>query len=151
MSIMARGARILLLAILCSTAIVLPVSGAIHLQAASYSSTDVLRAGRTIFIQTKTIYFKPATLEDALLRREEFQQWGLAITREEADADLIIEVDRKLFTNSFVYSVIDARTNRIVASGKVNSLGGTLERKISDSFIKRMRQARASSSPARTK
>jgi len=105
--------------------------------------TDVLRSARSIFILTKSVYFKPATLENALLKKDEFQQWSLTITREKADADLIIEVDRKLFTTSFVYSVIDPRNKRVLTSGRVNSIGGTVEGKISDSFIKRMRQVRA--------
>lgn len=107
------------------------------------SPTEVLRSARTIFIRTKSVYFKPVTLENALLKKDEFQQWNLAITREQTDADLIIEVDRKLFTTSFVYSVIDPRNKRVLASGKVNSIGGTVEGKISDSFIKRMRQVRS--------
>jgi len=32
---------------------------------------------------------------------------AIAITRDENDADLIIEVGRKVFTTSFIYSVID--------------------------------------------
>lgn len=108
----------------------------------SASPPNVLRSARAIFIRTKSVYFKPVTLENALLKKDEFQQWGLTITREEADADLIIEVDRKLFTTSFVYSVIDPRSKRVLASGRVNSVGGTVEGKISHSFIKRMRQVR---------
>ncbi|HYY59075.1 MAG TPA: hypothetical protein VE842_17225 [Pyrinomonadaceae bacterium] len=115
-------------------------------------AADILRSARTIFIRTETIFFKPATLENALLKRAEFQAWGLAISRVEWDADLIIEVDRKLFTTRFVYSVIDRRTSMVVASGKISSIGGTVEGKISDSFIKRMRQVRASPPPpAQTK
>ena len=112
-------------------------------------AADILRSARTIFIRTETIFFKPATLENALLKRAEFQAWGLAISRMEWDADLIVEVDRKLFTTRFVYSVIDRRTSMVVASGKISSIGGTVEGKISDSFIKRMRQVRASPPPTK--
>ncbi|HEY0385295.1 MAG TPA: hypothetical protein VGC64_04760 [Pyrinomonadaceae bacterium] len=140
--------RLLLLAGLCFPAPAsLPVArNNPQAEAARPTPADVLRAAQTIFIQTKTVYFKPATLENALLQRTEFQDWGLVITREKTDADLIIEVDRKLFTTSFVYSVLDPRNNRVVASGRVNSIGGTVEGKISDSFIKRLRQVRASAS-----
>lgn len=144
MAALTRCAGLLLLASVCFIATV-PLTNAkkIYQNEAVHSSPiDVLRSAQTIFIRTKSVYFKPATLENALLKRDEFQQWSLAITREEADADLIIEVDRKLFTTKFIYSVLDPRTNRVVASGKVNSIGGTVEGKVSDSFIKRMRQAR---------
>jgi len=103
---------------------------------------EILRSARTIFINTNSVFFKPATLENALLKRAEIQAWGLMITRVREDADLIIEVDRKLFTTRFVYSVLDRRTSTVVASGKISSIGGTVEGKISDSFIKRMRRVR---------
>src|ERR1051325_1209400 len=154
MSIFARCARMLLLAAVCLAAVVPPVSAGVDLQSAAstrYNPADVLRAARTIYIRTNTVFFKPATLENGLLRRDEFQQWGLSITREEAEADLIIEVDRKLFTSSFVFSVIDPHAKKVVASGRVNSLGGTVEGKITDSFIKRMRQVRASSPSGQSK
>jgi hypothetical protein len=107
------------------------------------SPNEALSSAQTIYIRSKSVYFKPEGLENSLLQRQEFQDWGLAITRDEADADLIIEVGRKVFTTSFIFSVIDTRNNRVVASGRVNSIGGTVEGKISDSLIKRLRLARS--------
>lgn len=106
------------------------------------SPNDVLRSAQTIFIRSKSVYFKASTLENSLLQQDDFQQWGLVITRDESDADLIIEVGRKAFTTSFIYSVIDPRNKRVVASGRVNSVGGTVEGKITDSFMKKMRSVR---------
>jgi len=106
------------------------------------SPGEVLRSAQTIFISTKSVYFKPAALEQALLDRSEVQQWGLVISREETDADLIIEVDRKLFTNRFVYSVIDPRTKRVLISGKIGSLGGSVEGQIAKGFVKRLQPFR---------
>jgi hypothetical protein len=105
------------------------------------SPNDVLRSAHTIFIRTKSIYFNPSTLEHALLQHEELQQWGLAVTRNEAEADLVIEVKRKLFTTSFVYSVIDPSRQVVVASGRVNSIGGTVEGKITHSLMQKLRAA----------
>jgi hypothetical protein len=102
----------------------------------------VLRSAQTIFIRSNSVYFKAETLENSLLQQDEFQQWGLVITRDENDADLIIEVGRKLFTSSFIYSVIDPRNKRVVASGRVNSIGGTVEGKITESFMKKLRTVR---------
>jgi hypothetical protein len=110
--------------------------------AAHASPDDVLKSARTFFIRTRSVYFKPSTLENSLLQQDEFRQWGLTVTRDEADADLIIEVGRKVFTTSFVYSVIDPKTQRVVASGRVNSLGGTVEGKTSHSLLKKLRAAR---------
>ena len=104
---------------------------------------DALRSARTIFIRSKSVYFKPQSLEQALVNREEFQDWELVVTRDEADADLVIEVARKLFTNRFVYNVIDPRANRVLMGGRIGSLGGTVEGQIADSFIKKLRRVRA--------
>lgn len=106
------------------------------------SPNDVLRSAQTIFIRSKSVYFKASTLENSLLQQDEFQQWRLVITRDESDADLIIEVGRKVFTTSFIYSVIDPRNKRVVASGRVNSIGGTVEGKITSSFMKKLRAVR---------
>ena len=101
----------------------------------------ILRNAKTLYIRKESAFFKPAELENELLKRPEFQRWGLVITRTESDADLIIEVGRKVFTR-FVYTVIDRRTNTVVASGKLSSLGGTLSTKIAKRFIENMRRVR---------
>lgn len=110
-----------------------------------------LCSAQTIFIRTKSVYFKPAALEQSLLDREEFQQRNFVISREESDAELIIEVDRKLFTNIFVYSVIDSKNKRVLLAGKIGSLGGTVEGQIADGFIKRLQRACPSAAEAKTK
>ena len=119
--------------------------------AANKTPAKTLRTAQTIFIRTKSVYFKPAALEQTLLDRGEVQGWGLVISRDEADADLIIEVDRKLFTNRFVYSVLDPRTNRVLISGKIGSLGGTVEGQIANGFVNRLRPYRAYGPPAQSK
>jgi hypothetical protein len=132
-------------------AFVMPVRAqqiAHQVDAARPSPVEVLRSAQTIFIRTKSVYFKPAALEQSLLDRTEVQSWGLVISREEANADLIIEVDRKLFTNKFVYSVIDTRTNTVLISGKIGSLGGTVEGQIAHGFVKRLQRFRPLASPA---
>lgn len=143
-----RCASVLMLAIVCSVATVQTVSAqeAAQKEAARPSPNEVLRSAQTVFIISNSVYFKPQALENSLLQKQEFQDWGMVITRDATDADLIIEVGRKVFTTSFVFSVLDPKNNRVVASGRVNSIGGTVEGKISDSFIKRLRQARAVSS-----
>jgi hypothetical protein len=116
-------------------------------EAARPSPNEVLRSAQTIFIRSNSVYFKPSTLENSLLQQDEFQAWGLVITREESDADLIIEVGRKVFTTSFIYSVLDPRNKRVIASGRVNSIGGTVEGKITSSFMKKLRSARQTAVP----
>jgi hypothetical protein len=101
----------------------------------------ILRNAKLLYIRKESVFFQPSELENELLKRPEFQRWGLLITRTEMDADLIIEVSRKVFTR-FVYSVIDRRTNTVVASGKLSSLGGTLSTKIAKRVIENMKRVR---------
>ncbi|HEY0100621.1 MAG TPA: hypothetical protein VGB76_16870 [Pyrinomonadaceae bacterium] len=152
MSSRARCLSLLLLAGLYTFTLVTPSRAqqiAHQTDAVRSSPLDVLRSAQTIFIRTKTAYFKPAALEQSLLDRTEVQSWELVFTREEANADLIIEVDRKLFTNKFVYSVIDPRTNTVLISGKIGSLGGTVEDQIANGFVKRLQRFRTQAAPAR--
>ena len=102
----------------------------------------ILRAAKLIYVRKKSVYFKAPELENELRKRPEFQRWGLVITRNESDADLIIEVGRKVFTTRFIYTVIDPRTDIVVTSGKLSSLGGTLATKIAKRFIEQMQQVR---------
>jgi hypothetical protein len=146
-----RNACILAGVLLVCPLYIVPGEPFLQTPPAPVSPAEALRSARSIFIKTKSVYFKPATLENALLKRDEFLEWDLAITRVESDADLIIEVDRKLFTSKFVFSVIDRRTERVVAAGKVDSIGGTVEGKISDSFVKKMRLARSAGDQGRVK
>ena len=104
-------------------------------------TATIMRHAKTIYIRKKTIYIEAPELENELLKRPEFQRWGLAITRNEMDADLIIEVGHKIFTR-FVYTVLDPRTNIVLASGKLSSLGGTLSTKIAKRFIENMQRVR---------
>ena len=119
--------------------------------AAPPGPVESLSSARTIFIRSKSVYFKATALEQSLTNRDEFLDWGLSVTRYESDADLLIEVNRKLFTNRFVYNVIDRRTNRVLAGGKIGSLGGSVEGQIADSFIKKMRRIRALAPSVRPK
>lgn len=142
----------ILIIVLCLfTPLALASANSTQDEPARLSPNEVLRSAQTIFIRSKSVYFKASTLENSLLQQDGFQQWGLVITRDESDADLIIEVGRKVFTTSFIYSVIDPRHKRVVASGRVNSIGGTVEGKITDSFMKKLRAARQSSPPAEAK
>lgn len=113
--------------------------------AAKYDPNAILRSAKTVLVRSKSAFFKSSALENKLTNNAEFRNWGMVVTKDLLDADLIIEIGRKAFTTSFIYNVIDPKTNRVVASGKVNSIGGTVEDKISNSFIKKLRSARAAS------
>jgi hypothetical protein len=140
-----KNHRVLLLfasACLLACAPLASVRAAPQVASMQLSPAETLRSARAVFIRSKSVYFKPSALENSLLQQDEFVQRGMSITRNEVDADLIIEVGRKAFTTNFIYSVIDPKTQRVIASGRVNSIGGTVEGKITSSFMKKLRAAR---------
>jgi len=112
-------------------------------------ATEALRSARTIFIMTRTVHFKPDDLAGQLLKKPEFTQMGLTVTKDRNAADLIMEVDRITFSTEFPYVIVDPRNRTVVASGQVNSLFGTVPSKIANMFIKQIKEARASTASSK--
>ena len=106
----------------------------------------ILRTARLIYVCSQTTFLKTEIFENELLKRGEFQQSGLLITKDVKAADLVITIRRANFTTVYPYDVVDAKTKLVVASGKVNSLFGTAAAKIAKRFIKQVNEARAPAS-----
>jgi hypothetical protein len=103
----------------------------------------ILRSAKTIHVQSSSVLVSAAVVEAKLLKRSEFQQLGLVITRDPNEADLILELEHDVFTK-YVYTAIDPKTNIVVASGKLSSLGGTVAGKVAKRFLKQVLKARTS-------
>lgn len=88
-------------------------------------------------MRSTSLLVRGAVVEDKLLKRPEFQQLGFVITRELAEADLILELRHDLFT-MYVFTVVDAKTELVLASGKLSSLGGTVAGKVAKRFVHEM-------------
>ena len=101
-----------------------------------------LRSAKTIYVKSSSVLVGASVVETKLQKRPEFAQMGLVITRDETAADLILELEHDVFTK-YVYTAIDRRTNTVVASGKLSSLGGTVAGKVAKRFLKQVSQARA--------
>ena len=94
---------------------------------------------RKVFVRSKALLVKASVVEDKLMKRNEFAQMGLVLTRDEADADIILELRHDLLTK-YVYSAVDAHTQVVLAGGKVSSLGGTVAGKVAKRFLKQLEQ-----------
>lgn len=101
----------------------------------------ILRRARFVYVDTDSFFVKQQEVEDSLLKRKEFKAWGMVVTRNIGEADLIIEVGRKVFTRRFTFSVVDPHTNEVVASGKMRSVlfGKKISNKVAEQFANRVR------------
>lgn len=94
---------------------------------AAKSPRSLLGSARTIFVSSNTSYFEPVQLQNALRKRSEFEVWGLAILDgwdKHNIADMIVEVDRPLFTFTFTYKITDRSTGILLSSGKITAFDG---------------------------
>lgn len=114
------------------------------------NANDILGSARTLYVWSRTVFVKQEVIESALLKRDDFRQSGLLITKDFKAADLILTVRRANFSTEYAYDVVD-QTGLVVAGGKVNSLFGTAAGKIANGFMKQLQRARsrASVTPAR--
>jgi hypothetical protein len=95
------------------------------------------RTERRVFVRSKSLLVRAAVVEDKLLKRPEFRQLGFVLTRDESDADLILDLRHDLFT-MYVFTVVDAKTSVVLLGGKLSSLGGTVAGKVAKRFVKEM-------------
>ena len=96
-----------------------------------------IHAERRVFVRSTSLFVGRAVLEDKLIKRPQFNQLGFGITRDESDADLILELRHDVFT-MYVFTVVDAKTGVVLLSGKLSSLGGTVAGKVASRFVKEM-------------
>lgn len=101
----------------------------------------ILRRARFVYVDSDSTFVKQQEVEDSLLKRKEFRAWGMVVTRNIGEADLVIEIGRKVFTRRFTFSVVDPRTNEVLASGKMRSVlfGKKISNKVAEQFANRVK------------
>lgn len=115
--------------------------GEVFAPPAAVEPATVLRRARFVLVRSDSAFVSGREVEDSLRKRKEFKAWGMLITRNEAQADLIIEITRKPLTRRFTFSVIDPRTSEVVTSGKTRSVlfGKKIPNKIAEKFANRVK------------
>ena len=115
--------------------------GEVFATPAAVDPAVVLRKARLVFVRSDSAFVSGREVEDSLRKRKEFRAWGMAITRDVAQADLVIEITRKPLTRRFTFSVIDPRTQGVVTSGKTRSVlfGKKISNKIAEKFANRVK------------
>jgi hypothetical protein len=96
---------------------------------AAIAGTDpkqILKDARTIFIWSKTTFLTVDTLERALTKEKDWPKLGLTIVKDQRVADLLIAVDRPLFTYIHTFTLSDKKTSILLGSGQVTAFDGTI-------------------------
>lgn len=115
---------------------------------ASKSPRALLSAARTVYVRSDTTYFDSVQLQNELTKNKDFQELDLAILDwPKGDvADIIIEVDRPLFTFTFTFKITERANGILLSSGKVTAFDGNIAAPMLRSrIIKDIKQARGES------
>lgn len=86
----------------------------------------IVKNAKTIFIHSKTSFLTVDTLDRALALQKEWPQLELTIVQDQRVADLLIEIDRPIFTYVHTFVISDKRTTIVLDSGKVTAFDGTI-------------------------
>jgi len=103
------------------------------------SKKDLMARDKIFYVCSDTFYVKKEEVEKGLLNREEFDRWGLMVTKNERDADVVLFVRRAPFQNNFPFTVTDRQTGIVIIGGEVNSLLGTVPGKIAATIVDKLR------------
>ena len=141
-SIRARMSLLAAVMLLVTAGFCAPANGQAQDVALRTTTTERSAAApRKVFVRSEALLVRAAVVENKLMKRAEFNQLGLVLTRNEGDADIILELRHDVLTK-YVYSAVDTRTQTVIAGGKVSSLGGTVAGKVAKRFLKQLAQGR---------
>jgi hypothetical protein len=102
---------------------------------------EIMRRARFVYVDSDSEFVSAHEVEDSLRKRKEFRAWGMVVTRRRSEADLVIEITRKSFSRRFTFTVVDPRTDEVVASGKMRSVlfGKKIPNKVAEQFANRVK------------
>jgi S1-C subfamily serine protease len=86
----------------------------------------MIKDAKTIYIHSKTSFLTVDTLDRALTLQKDWSKLGLSVVQDQRVADLLIELDRPLFTYVHTFVLVDKRTSVVLGSGKVTAFDGTI-------------------------
>jgi hypothetical protein len=87
---------------------------------------EILKNAKTIYIRSKTSFLTVDTVERALALQKDWPKLGLTIVQDQRVADLLIEIDRPLFTYVHTFVIVDKKTSIVLGTGKVTAFDGTI-------------------------
>ena len=111
----------------------------------------LLSRARLVYVSSSTDFFEAIQLQNALRKRAEFETWQMAIVDGRSTyeiADIIIQIDRPLFTYTFTYQITNRSNGIVLATGKVTAFDGNAAApKLAQRIIEEIKVARGESKP----
>jgi hypothetical protein len=122
--------------------ITISICGVVLLRAQSVetkpSAADILRTFKTIYVQSKTPLAKPEMLAGELQKSSDFDNWGMSITSDPVDADVIVEMDHQPGWFYYTYKMTHRSSGVVLAVGRVDAWDGKYAAaKIAKALMKR--------------
>lgn len=116
---------------------------------ANANPKEIIRSAKTVVVRSRTMFFTADSLDRALSHEKSFSKLDILLVNDPRLADLVIEIDRPLFTYQFTFSLLDPKTSIVLASGKVTAFDGeTASELISKEITKRLLKSRQSTAGA---
>lgn len=113
---------------------------------AETSPRALLRRARIVYVGSDTSFFEAVQLQNALRKRAEFDTWELAIVDgydKRNVADVVIDIDRPLFTYTFTYKITNRSNGIVLATGKITAFDGNdAAPRLAQRIIEDMKNAR---------
>jgi hypothetical protein len=94
---------------------------------AETSPRALLRRARIVYIGSNTSFFEAVQLQNALRKRAEFDTWEMVIVDsydKRNVVDVVIDIDRPLFTYTFTYKITNRSNGIVLATGKITAFDG---------------------------
>ena len=109
----------------------------------SDDSAQILGSFKTLYTHSGTVYMQEEDLRSALQERSEFSYWKIEFTPRASEAEVILEVNRPVFTFDWTYKLAERRTGAVLLSGKITSWDGkSAASKLAASIADRVRLVR---------
>ncbi|HEY0173518.1 MAG TPA: hypothetical protein VGB98_21075 [Pyrinomonadaceae bacterium] len=113
---------------------------------AGQSPRVLLARARTVYVYSDTSYFEETQLQNELRKRDELEAWRVVIVdghQGSSVADILVEINRPLFTFTFTYEITDRATGIVLATGKVKAFDGNAAApKLAARIVEDMEKAR---------
>lgn len=91
-----------------------------------FDSQQALRSAKTVYLKSKSAFLLVDSLDRTLIQQKDWPRLGLNIVQDKSAADLVIELDRPIFTRVHTFVITDKKTSAVLGAGRVIAFDGTI-------------------------